>query len=76
VGTDLERCEDAFGKVLTLTEAWQDFSFSWADLVQEAWGKSFPDGVQKSAIIAVQFQVVQNTSFDYWVDNVAFIAPQ
>lgn len=73
---ETERCEDSFGKVLTLTPEWQDFKFSWAELTQEGWGKKFPDGLQTSAIIAVQFQVTANTAFDYWVDNVAFIAPQ
>jgi hypothetical protein len=75
---ETERCEDAFGKVLTLATPgqWEDFSFSWAELTQEGWGRKFATGLQTTAVIAVQFQVTASTAFDFWVDNVAFIAPQ
>jgi hypothetical protein len=69
-------CHNAFGATLaTLTDQWQTFSYSWADLAQDGtWGQRF-DAIDPTRLIAMQFQVGANVSFNYWIDDVAFIAP-
>jgi hypothetical protein len=67
------QCSNAFGVVLTtLTNDWQSFSFTWDQFEQENWGLLFPEGVQTSKLLAIQFQVTAGVAFDIWVDDLVF----
>jgi hypothetical protein len=71
----LGACDNNFGKELMgiTVGTWIDFSIPFADLRQETWSSQmFTTGPQTTKAIGFQFQVKQNTNFDYSVDNVAF----
>lgn len=71
----LGACDNNFGMVLmgTTVGTWVDFTIPFADLRQETWSSQmFTTGPQTTAVIGFQFQVKQNTNFDYSVDNFAF----
>ena len=71
----LGACDNNFGYMLTNTTpgTWVDFTIPWSDLKQETWSSQmFTTGPQTTAVIGFQFQVKQNTNFDYSVDNFAF----
>lgn len=71
----LGACDNNFGYILSNTTVgtWVDFTIPWSDLKQETWSSQmFTTGPQISKAIGFQFQVKQNTNFDYSVDNFAF----
>jgi hypothetical protein len=71
----LGACDNNFGLQLmnTTPGTWVDFTIPFSDLKQETWSSQmFTTGPQISKVIGFQFQVKQNTMFDYSVDNFAF----
>jgi hypothetical protein len=69
-GTCTAMCSDAHGKIIALSPDWQQFSATWAELLQEGWGTtaSFDAGT----LMQIQFQVGANQTFDFSVDDVGF----
>lgn len=65
-------CSDYYGKTLPLTTEWVQYSVLFSDLHQQGWGMSIPTFDPKT-LYAVQFKVDPNTSFDVWVDDIAFV---
>jgi hypothetical protein len=67
------QCNDAFGTGVTLTSAWQQFTFSWGQLAQEGWGKNpGVTALAKNALYSVHFQLAKDAKFDVWVSYIAF----
>jgi hypothetical protein len=67
-----EKCNDHFGKDIRLTEAWALYTMNFADLLQLGWGQPSA-ALDVSHLYAVQFQVAKGTTFDIWLDDVAFL---
>jgi hypothetical protein len=66
------RCDDDYGKVLTLLSDWGDpYKIPWADLHQEGFGRIPPEGFQPSEVVTIKFTNKQGQSFDEWFDDVA-----
>jgi len=67
------KCNDHFGKTLTLTTAWAQYTLAFAggDLSQSGWGTVAT--FDKSTLIGVQFQVAAGSTFDIWIDDIAFL---
>ncbi|MDI1449772.1 carbohydrate binding domain-containing protein [Polyangium sp. 6x1] len=65
-------CSDDFGANVTLTADWQEFKFSFAELKTVNWSKQNLTAIKKDALYYVHFQSGQNTTFDIWVDDIAF----
>jgi hypothetical protein len=68
-GTCMLNC-DPHGKVLLLTDEWQQFTLQFDQLNQEGWGT--PAAWDASTIVGVQFKVGMNVEFDFWVDEMGF----
>ncbi|GEM_PF-1749400 len=71
-GECVEDCNDAFGAVLELTEAWQELSVPFSGLTQQGWGYAPPAGFDPTAVLAVQLHVDAGVAFDLWLDDVRF----
>lgn len=69
--TPVAKCSDHFGKNINLTAEWVQYTIKFADLTQLGWGQSVPK-FNASAVYAAQFQVAKATTFDIWVDDIAF----
>jgi hypothetical protein len=67
-GTCTTSCGDNHGMVFTLTQSLQQFALPFSSLVQEGWGAAVAFAPDK--VIGVQFQVVANVPFDFWVDDI------
>ncbi|HEV8245319.1 MAG TPA: hypothetical protein VGP93_06110 [Polyangiaceae bacterium] len=68
-------CNNAFGAPLTgLSAAWQFYSFTWEQLAQEDYMSTKFAGLDPSHLLGFQFQVPASVSFDFCVDDVAFLA--
>ncbi len=70
--TPAAKCSDHFGKNINLTAEWVQYTIKFSDLTQLGWGQSVPK-FNASALYACQFQVGKGTSFDVWVDDIAFL---
>lgn len=69
------RCYANFGVDLQLTDQWQFFEYTWADLKQPGWqDRSYPS-IERSALYGMRFQVQTSESFDFQIDDVVFLCP-
>ncbi|KIG15208.1 hypothetical protein DB30_05908 [Enhygromyxa salina] len=59
---------DPHGKVLLLSDEWQQFTLTFDQLNQEGWGT--PAVWDASKIVGIQFKAAKNTEFDFWVDEI------
>ena len=63
-------CGDNHGKIVTLTNQWQEHAVAFSELTQENWGAKAE--FDAATVIGIQFQIQKNTPFDVWIDDVAF----
>jgi hypothetical protein len=61
---------DPHGKVLLLSEEWQQFTLPFDQLNQEGWGT--PASWDANKIVGLQFKVAKDVTFDFWVDEIGF----
>jgi hypothetical protein len=61
---------DPHGKVLLLTDEWQQFTLQFDQLNQEGWGTQA--AWDASTVVGLQFKVGKDLDFDFWVDEVGF----
>jgi hypothetical protein len=61
---------DPHGKVLLLTNQWQQFTLPFDQLTQEGWGT--PAAWDAATVVGIQLKVGANANFDFWVDEVGF----
>jgi hypothetical protein len=61
---------DPHGKVLLLTDEWQQFTLPFDQLNQEGWGT--PASWDAAKVVGVQFKVAKGVDFDFWVDEIGF----
>ena len=66
-------CNAYYGFTLTLTNAWQSFTVSYADLERPSY--ALPDGLpfDPSNMMGCQFLVSQGVAFDLWVNDIYFV---
>ncbi len=67
-------CSDYFGKNLILTETWTEYVIAYKDLQQLGWGQPVSSFDPKT-LYGCQFAVGANTTFDVWIDDIAFLLP-
>jgi hypothetical protein len=66
------RCDDDYGKVLTLLSDWSEpYKIPWSDLDQEGFGRIPPEGFQPREVVTIKFTNKQGQAFDEWFDDVA-----
>ena len=61
---------DPHGKVLLLSDEWQQFTLPFDQLNQEGWGT--PAAWDSATVVGLQFKVGASTDFDFWIDEVGF----
>ncbi len=74
-GCEVERqCDDYFGADLELQEDWTYYQFGWSELEQVGWSEVLY-GELSETIFGVRFQVAGRQTFDFEVDDIAFVCP-
>jgi hypothetical protein len=77
VDSTSNKCSASFGKFLAFTGAWQQFTLNFGakgspgDLSQESWGAVFT--WDPTRVVSIQFQPAADSTFDVWIDDVAFV---
>jgi hypothetical protein len=65
-------CNDTFGKGITITTAWAEYTVLFKDLSTDATPPKFP-AMDAAHLYSIEFHVAKLTAFDVWVDDVAFL---
>jgi hypothetical protein len=63
-------CGDHFGYDFALSTSWQQVVVRWDQLTQNGWGKVVPLDLER--VINIEFTVVRDVTFDFWIDEVTF----
>ncbi len=63
-------CEDAHGKIVPLSEEWQQFTVGFDEAFQEGWGTAAT--FDPATLISVQFQVSAGSDFEFALDQIGF----
>ncbi len=70
-------CYDHYKVLQELSEEWQEFSFVWDDMTQSGWGRPVPFTPHR--MMTLQFATAvtstEGISFDFWIDQIEFVAP-
>jgi hypothetical protein len=67
-----KNCWNHFGKDLPLSDDWQEYKISFAEMKQEAgWGEPFP-AITPAKLIAINWSVGPGRSYDLWIDDIQF----
>ncbi|HTQ04897.1 MAG TPA: hypothetical protein VMI54_13620 [Polyangiaceae bacterium] len=69
-------CDHHWLASVQLGSDWQRFTVLFSDLKLESGGNPVPTSFDPSRIVSVQFRILPGTTFDFWVDDVAFVRPQ
>jgi hypothetical protein len=75
--TDRGPCHDYFGADFgsALTSEWQLFRFTWAQLSARNWSNKNLSAIVTSEVYGLRIQADSPDSFDFWLDDIAFICP-
>ena len=68
-------CFDHHGIDLALSTSWAEYTITWTQLQQLGWGDA-QSGVDPTQLYALQFKVGTGISFDFWIDDIAFVPPE
>jgi hypothetical protein len=68
-GTCAADC-DPHGKVLLLSDEWQQFTIPFEQINQEGWGT--PAAWDAATVVGIQFKAGATADFDFWIDEVGF----
>lgn len=69
------KCEDHYGKDLTFTTTWTQYSYSFAELEQVGWGYPPDDNTTKldtTSLYGLQFKANAKLEVDLWIDQLEF----
>lgn len=71
-GGMMPTCSDDFGQNLNLTTDWQDITIAFSDMKQVGWAMQKLPSIDTKSLYSVHFQAGTKTSFDIWIDDIAF----
>lgn len=66
------KCSDDFGAGISVTEEWKQYTINFADMAQVGWSMVLLPSIDKSSLYSVHFQTAAMSSFDIWIDDIAF----
>jgi hypothetical protein len=65
------KCNDHFGTSIELSTSWKQYALKFSDMQQSGFGDPFPQ-LKASALYAITFMFATNTTFDIYIDDIAF----
>lgn len=65
------QCNDHFGRVINLSQAWKQFTIAFSELKQSGFGLQ-QDALDSTHLAGVQFEFGQNATFYVLIDDLAF----
>jgi hypothetical protein len=68
-------CDHHYLTAVSLTTEWKRYTILFKDLQLEAGTVPTPGPFDPTRLVSIQFRLNGGTTFDYWVDDVAFVRP-
>lgn len=68
-------CDHHYNKAIQVTTGWQRFTVNFADLVLEGGTVPTPTAFKPEGLISVQFRFSPGQSYEFFVDDLAFVKP-
>jgi hypothetical protein len=69
-------CDHHWLKTVNVSAVWQRYTVHFVgELSLEPGGNPVPTAFDPSRLVSVQFRVSSGITFDYWIDDVAFVRP-
>jgi hypothetical protein len=65
-------CWDSFSVAVEVTPEWKVYSYRWADLAQQGFGKPVPFEVKQITSLTLSSGAKPTTSRELWLDDVRF----
>jgi hypothetical protein len=65
------KCDDHYSTTLTFSSTWTQYTVLFSQLAQQGFGT--PVSWDPTQLLGVQFQVGPSTTFDVWIDDIAFV---
>jgi hypothetical protein len=75
-GRVVSECGNQFHIYITTTEDWQLFLIPWHQLVQWPCTNRLDGGIDPDDIREIEIKFLQGTSYDLWLDDIAFYRPR
>jgi hypothetical protein len=69
-------CDHHYLTVVSVGTDWKRYTVMFKDLTLEPGGKPVPTAFDPTRLVSVQFRINPGTTFDFWVDDVAFVRPE
>ena len=69
---EANECGNRFHTYVTTTDEWQLFLLPWSELRQWPCPNRLEGGIDPSDIAQLEIKLVQGSSYDIWLDNIAF----
>jgi hypothetical protein len=69
-------CDHHYLSSVSVGSDWKRYTILFKDLMLEAGTVPTPGPFDPTRLVSVQFRISSNTTFDLWVDDVAFVRPQ
>ncbi len=67
-------CWNHFGKDITLTDQWQEYKVTFAEMKQQdGWGDPHPPAITVNKLFDVNWSVDKGQEYDVWLDDIKFI---
>jgi hypothetical protein len=67
-------CWNHFGKDLTVTSQWKEYTVLFSELQQQAgWGDPRPAALTPSKLVAIDWAIAGGQTFDLWIDDIQFL---
>lgn len=69
-----QACWNHFGKDLTLSENWREYTLLFKELTQApGWGNPRPPAVSTAQVYSLDFSIDKGQTYDLWVDELEFL---
>ena len=66
-------CDHHWTAGISLTPTWKRYTVLFEELVLEPGGDPVPTAPDPTRLVSVQFRVQAGTTYDFWIDDVAFL---
>jgi hypothetical protein len=66
-------CDHHWLTSVTMSTEWKRHTILWTDLQLEGGTTPVPSAFAPEQLVSVQFRVATNATYDYWVDDIAFV---
>lgn len=69
-GTCAANCSDTHGRSIALTQSWEQYTVSFAEVTQSGWGTQVT--FDETNVLGLQLDIEPGVDFEIWIDQIGF----